>query len=79
MHFRIFRTTVFRNLAVATDDPARLPAAPELRWQAITDFGEADVVRKAWIRDDCLNRAKQLINQNGFVELAPGAGIEEPG
>jgi hypothetical protein len=79
MKFHLFRTSVIRNLAVATDDPRRLPGSADLNWQALMEFDEADPVRKAWFRDDCVDRAKELIAQNGFVQLAPGAGIDEPG
>lgn len=79
MKFYVFRTAVIRNLAVITDDAKKLPVTDFFKWQMLDEFDEHDATRKAWLRDDCLVRAKDHISKNGFVQLAVGAGIEEPG
>lgn len=78
MRFYLYRSIVIRNLAIATDDESKLPGAADLKWQCFAEFDEGDQVRVAHLRDDCLERAKELIEQRGFVQLAPAAGIEEP-
>lgn len=75
MHFYCFRTNVIRNVALMTDDPKKLPGQADLRWQPFVDFDEADPVRKAFLRDEFLQAAKDAIARDGFCQMAPGASI----
>ncbi|MEX0677093.1 MAG: hypothetical protein WD063_08465 [Pirellulales bacterium] len=74
MLFKCYRSPVIRNLAVMTDDPKKLPGS-DLKWELFTEFDEADPTRKAWIRDELLQAAKDMIAKDGFAQMQPGASV----
>jgi quercetin dioxygenase-like cupin family protein len=75
MKLYIFLTTSIRHVVVATDDPSKLGSAPNNLWHPVAVVDEADPTRRAWISDESIGVAKEIIEWNGLVQIHPGGVV----